>query len=126
MAPHFGRRRKASTGAPPHGNPAAPIYPCCVTDAGGWRKLWARYLFESSWFRVRQDGVALPDGSQIVYTMIEHPGFVVVVPVFDDGRVLLENLFRYTLQAHSLECPAGGLDGEPPEVAAARELREET
>jgi len=70
--------------------------------------------------------VALPDGTEIVYTMIEHPGFVVVVPVFDDGRVLLENLFRYTLQAHSLECPAGGLDGEPPEVAARRELREET
>src|SRR5690349_20565521 len=99
------------------GDSTARIYPCCVTHAGGWRRLWARYLFESRWFRVRQDGVALPDGTEIVYTMIEHPGFVVVVPVFDDGRVLLENLFRYTLQAHSLECPAGGLDGEPPEVA---------
>ena len=97
-----------------------------MTDTGGWRRLWARYLFDGSWFRVRQDGVALPDGSQIVYTMIEHPGFVVVVPVFDDGRVLLENLYRYTLQGHSLECPAGGLDGEPPDVAARRELREET
>lgn len=70
--------------------------------------------------------MALPNGSQIVYTMIEHPGFVVVVPVFGDGTVLLENLYRYTLQAHSLECPAGGLDGESPDVAARRELSEET
>ena len=97
-----------------------------MTDAGGWRRLWARYLLDTTWFKVRQDGVTLPGGSQIVYTMIEHPGFVVVVPVFDDGRVLLENLYRYTLQAYSLECPAGGLDDEPPEVAARRELREET
>jgi len=106
--------------------PDPSVYPCSVTDTGGWRRLWARYLFESSWFRVRQDGVALPNGRQIVYTMIEHPGFVVVVPLFDDGTVLLENLYRYTLQANSLECPAGGLEGEPPDVAARRELREET
>lgn len=97
-----------------------------MTDTGGWKRLSARYLFESKWFNVRQDGVALPNGNEITYTMIEHPGFVVVVPLLDDGRVMLERLYRYTLQAYSLECPAGGLDGDTPELAAHRELREET
>jgi ADP-ribose pyrophosphatase len=83
-------------------------------------------LFESKWFRLRQDGVALPNGDRITYTMIEHPGFALVVPMIDDGRVLLERLYRYTLQAYSLECPAGGLDGDAPAAAASRELREET
>jgi ADP-ribose pyrophosphatase len=83
-------------------------------------------LFESRWFRVRQDGVALPDGTPITYTMIEHPGFAIVVPMLDDERVVLERLYRYTLQDYSLECPAGGLDGDSPEDAAHRELCEET
>lgn len=101
-------------------------YAAAMSDSGGWRRLSSRYLFESKWFRVRQDAVALPDDVRITYTMIEHPGFAVVVPILADGRVLLERLYRYTLQSYSLECPAGGLDGDAPEAAARRELREET
>lgn len=97
-----------------------------MTDPGGWRRHSSRYLFESKWFRLRQDGVALPNGDRITYTMIEHPGFALVVPMIDDRHVLLERLYRYTLQAYSLECPAGGLDGDVPVAAASRELREET
>jgi 8-oxo-dGTP pyrophosphatase MutT (NUDIX family) len=97
-----------------------------VTDPGGWRRHSSRYLFESKWFRLRQDGVALPNGDRITYTMIEHPGFALVVPMIDERHVLLERLYRYTLQAYSLECPAGGLDGDAPAAAAIRELREET
>jgi len=97
-----------------------------VADTGGWRRTSARYLFESRWFKLRHDDVTLPDGTPITYTMIEHPGFAIVVPILPDGQVLLERLYRYTLQSYSLECPAGGLDGEVPEQAARRELREET
>jgi ADP-ribose pyrophosphatase len=48
-----------------------------------------------------------------------------VVPLLDDGRVILERIFRYSVQRTVLECPSGGLDGEPPEIAARRELEEE-
>ena len=97
-----------------------------VNDEQTWNRLWSRYLFESRWFNLRQDGVALPDGTRITYTLVEHPGFAMTVPLLDDGRVVLERIYRYTLQDHSLECPAGGLDGDDPEAAARRELHEET
>ncbi|MGB0650048.1 MAG: hypothetical protein ACPG3U_06240 [Rhodothermales bacterium] len=41
---------------------------------GGWKRLASRYLFQSPWFNVRQDKVELPEGEQIPYTTIEHPG----------------------------------------------------
>jgi len=93
---------------------------------GGWRRIDSKYLFESRWYSLRQDAVLLPDGTPITYTLVDHPGYVMVVPVLDDGRVILERVFRYPLQATILECPSGGLDGEPPEQAAKRELEEET
>lgn len=95
-------------------------------DDGSWRRRSSRRLYESRWFNLRQDEVTLPGGEEITYTLIEHPGFAMVVPLLDDGRVLLERVYRYTIGATTLECPSGGLDGEPPEVAARRELEEET
>lgn len=93
---------------------------------GGWKRRGTRHLFESPWFKVRQDEVVLPNGDPITYTFVEHPGYAMVVPLLDDGRVVLERVYRYAVQETVLECPSGGLDGEPPELAAGRELEEET
>ncbi len=95
---------------------------------GGWRRRGSRYLFESDWFRLRQDEVTLPSGRDITYTLVEHPGYAMVVPLLDDGRVLLERLYRYTVQETLLECPSGGIErvDATPEAAARRELEEET
>ncbi len=97
-----------------------------MSDHEGWTRLATRHLFQSPWFDVRQDQVRLPGGEEIPYTFVEHHGYAMVVPLLDDGRVLLERVYRYTVDRTLLECPAGGLDGEAPEVAAGRELREET
>ncbi len=93
---------------------------------GGWKKESSRYLFKSQWFNLRQDDVELPAGESIVYTLIEHPGYSMVVPLLDDGRVILERVYRYTVQETVPECPSGSLDGDTPIVAAERELLEET
>jgi ADP-ribose pyrophosphatase len=93
---------------------------------GGWSRLARRYLFESPWFSVARDRVRLPSGSEIPYSCIEQKGWVLVVPLLADGRVVMERVFRYPTRSTLLECPSGGLDGEAPEVAAARELEEET
>jgi ADP-ribose pyrophosphatase len=97
-----------------------------VQDAGGWRRRATRILFESPWLRLRQDEVTLPDGEEITYTFVDHSGYVVVVPVLADGRVVMERIHRYTVGRSLLECPSGGLDGEDPIAAAHRELEEET
>lgn len=97
-----------------------------MRDAGGWQRRATRILFESPWLRLRQDDVTLPGGEPITYTYVDHAGYVVVVPLLADGRVVMERIHRYTVGRSLLECPSGGLDGEEATVAARRELEEET
>ena len=74
--------------------------------------------------RLRFDG---PDGAEIVRDVIEHPGAAVILPLLDDGRVVLIRNVRRTVGKVLWELPAGTLDpGEAPEACAARELEEET
>lgn len=93
---------------------------------GGWKRRASRYLWKSRWFNVRQDDLTLPTGEDITYTLLEHPGWVVVVPLLDDGRVVMERIYRHTVQRTLLQCPSGGREGDLPEAAARRELEEET
>jgi len=93
---------------------------------GGWKPRGSRMLFTSRWFGLRQDDVELPGGESITYTFVEHPGYAMIVPLLEDGRVVLERVYRYTIQETLLECPSGGLDGDDPPDAARRELEEET
>jgi ADP-ribose diphosphatase len=58
--------------------------------------------------------------------VVHHFGSAVIIPVFDDGTVMLVKQYRHPAVRYLLEAPAGTLgDGEPPEVGAARELEEE-
>jgi len=84
-------------------------------------------VFDGTLLKVRRDVVRHPDGSQGVREYIRHPGAVAVVPLFDDGRILLERQFRYPHGREFIEVPAGKLEpGEPHLETARRELLEET
>jgi ADP-ribose pyrophosphatase len=96
------------------------------TTRAGWTRLSTRRAFECPWFSVRQDEIRLPGGDEITYNVVEHGGFALVVPVRSDGLVVMERVYRWTLDDWLLECPSGGLDGDAPEIAAGRELEEET
>jgi len=73
-----------------------------------------------------RDEVQLPDGSKSAREFIKHPGASAVIPVFDNGDILLLGQFRYPLKKTFLEIPAGKLDkGEDPRITAIRELEEE-
>jgi ADP-ribose pyrophosphatase len=93
---------------------------------GGWLRRSSRQIFASAWFRLRQDEITLPSGDDITYTVIEHDGWAMTVPVLADGRVVMERIYRHPLQRTQLECPSGGCDGDDPDTAARRELQEET
>jgi ADP-ribose pyrophosphatase len=74
-----------------------------------------------------RDTVRLGDGTQASREYIVHPGAVVVIPLLDDGRVVLERQYRYPMQQVMIEFPAGKLDhGEDPLACGKRELLEET
>lgn len=86
-----------------------------------------RVVFRGALLEVRRDTVRLPGGREAGREYIVHPGAVVVVPLRDDGRLVMERQFRYPLGRVLLELPAGKVDaGEGPLATAVRELAEET
>ncbi len=94
--------------------------------------LWEQTLRSEQVYRghfldVRRDHVQLPDAGTATREYILHPGAVMVVPLLDDGRVVMERQWRYPLARAMLEFPAGKLEpGEPPLTCGIRELAEET
>jgi ADP-ribose pyrophosphatase len=88
----------------------------------------AERVWQGGFLDVRRDTVVLPDGATATREYIVHPGAVMVVPILDDGRLLLERQFRYPMRRVMLEFPAGKKDaGEVSSLATAvRELAEET
>ncbi len=89
--------------------------------------LGGRVLLEGGFLEVRRDEVRLPDGGTATREYVRHPGAVAVVPLLDDGRLVLERQFRYPVGEVLLEFPAGKIDpGESTLACARRELLEET
>ena len=85
-------------------------------------------IFSGRIVRLVVDRVELPDGSEASRELVLHPGAVAILPILDDGRIILVRQYRHAIGGELLEVPAGKLDveGESPQECAARELREET
>lgn len=78
-------------------------------------------------FRVEHHDVPGRDGKPRRYDLIVHPGAAVILPILDDGRVVLIRNYRFAVGQELLELPAGTMDPpEPPLECARRELAEET
>lgn len=84
-------------------------------------------VLQGSFLNIRRDHIRLPNGEPASREYVVHPGAVVVVPILDDGRLVLERQYRYPLGQVLLEFPAGKIDpGEATSRCAMRELAEET
>lgn len=105
--------------------PAADALPATV---GPWRRRSRERVYANPWIEVFHDEVDHPGGVPGIYGVVHFRGLAVgVVPVGDDGRILLVGQHRYPLDAYSWEIPEGGVDpSEAPAAGARRELREET
>nr|WP_145545347.1 NUDIX hydrolase [Variovorax boronicumulans] len=84
-------------------------------------------LLRGRFLQVLRDTVRLPDGGSDTREFIVHPGAVMVVPLLDDGRIVLERQYRHPMGRVMVEFPAGKLDaGEDTWTCGRRELLEET
>jgi 8-oxo-dGTP pyrophosphatase MutT (NUDIX family) len=94
-----------------------------------WEVLRRVTVYDSPWVRIHRDDIRLPDGSMIDgHHVVDVPRPAVgIIPVGEDGRILLIEHYRFITGTIGWEIPAGGIDtNENTESAAARELLEET
>jgi ADP-ribose pyrophosphatase len=84
-------------------------------------------IFQGRKFRLEQRDVPGRDGKPRRYDLVVHPGAAVVLPILDDGRIVLISHYRFAVEQNLVELPAGTLEPpEPPAECARRELAEET
>jgi len=91
------------------------------------KKLASKVVYRGRLLQVNEDEIRLPDGKPSRREYIVHPGAALILPLFEDGSVLLERQFRYPVGMHCYELPAGKLEPAGPALETAkRELLEET
>jgi ADP-ribose pyrophosphatase len=84
-------------------------------------------LLQAARFTVNAMTMTDKHGNQVMREVIRHPGAVVLIPILNDGRIVMIENYRRTVAETLLELPAGTIEiGEPPELTAPRELIEET
>ena len=83
--------------------------------------------YEGAIVKVYKDHMLI-DGRKVVWDYIQHNGAAAVVPVLENGKILLVRQYRNALNRYTLELPAGKVDSkdEPRRICAFRELEEET
>jgi 8-oxo-dGTP pyrophosphatase MutT (NUDIX family) len=99
-----------------------------VSEIERWERLSSEILVETPYFALRSDQLRLPDGAvKDPYYVIERPDAAIVFPLTVEGEVVLVRQYRPAIERVELGLPAGLVEeGEEPEKAARRELREET
>jgi len=84
-------------------------------------------IFDGIIAKAHKVGVRMPDGRVVQRDFIHYPGAAVVLPILDDGSIVMIRNYRFAVQEHLWELVAGVLEkGEDPASCAARELAEET
>jgi ADP-ribose pyrophosphatase len=92
-----------------------------------WRTIRETVVARNGWWTYRRDEYELPSGQKGEYHYVHTNGASLIVPVTDDGALLLVNQYRYLCRRESLEFPCGGVkDGSSYDETAREELREET
>ena len=92
------------------------------------KRLGRELVYKGAIIDLYRDKVQAPDGNVQDYDFIGHKGAAAVMPVTDEGKIIMVRQYRNALDRFTLEIPAGGLNSkeEPGIVCAARELEEET
>ena len=92
------------------------------------RRVKRELMYEGTILKVYKDTMEFENGNQEKWDFIHHNGAAAVVPVLEDGKILMVTQYRDSVDRKTLEIPAGKLDNEEEEglLCATRELEEET
>lgn len=92
-----------------------------------YKRIGRKLEFEGKIVKFYSDTMQLPDGTTAIWDFIEHKGAAAIVPVTENGDIIMVRQYRNAPERYTLEIPAGGLNaGEDRKTAAIRELEEET
>ncbi|MCC7094293.1 MAG: NUDIX hydrolase [Ignavibacteriaceae bacterium] len=92
-----------------------------------YRIISSQVIYKGKVFNTLVDQIEYNSGNKAIREVAEHPGGAVVVPVTDNGKIVMVTQYRFPVKEVLLELPAGKLSkGEDPKVCAVRELEEET
>lgn len=92
-----------------------------------WVVTETKNMYQSKYMTVFNDAIKLPNRSSIVYTRVELKDFCSVLPITENGKIVMIEIYRYPANYTSLEIPSGYVEqGEKPRDCAIRELEEET
>lgn len=92
------------------------------------KRLSREHVYTGAIVDLYKDKVQDHEGKIYDYDFIKHKGAAAVIPVKDDGKIVMVHQYRNAIDRFTTELPAGGLNSvdEPGIVCAARELEEET
>ena len=92
-----------------------------------WKQIRATIVAHNPWWVYRKDDYELPSGKRGEYHYVHTNGASLIIPVTDDGKLLMVNQYRYLMRRESIEFPCGGVkEGSSYNETAWHELREET
>jgi ADP-ribose pyrophosphatase len=91
------------------------------------KTLSSQKIYEGKIISLRLEEVELPDGNRAKRELVQHPGAVALIPITNEGKIILVKQYRKSLNRSLIEIPAGRIEvGEDPKITALRELEEET
>lgn len=92
-----------------------------------WKKLSESIIFKNNWWTYKKDELELPSGKFGEYHYVHSNGSSIIIPIMNDGRVLMVKQYRYLVAKESIEFPCGSVkDGSTHDETAWHELTEET
>lgn len=92
-----------------------------------WKKLTESIVSKNPWWIYKIDEFELPNGTIGKYHYVFTHGASMIIPVMDDGKIMMVNQYRYLCEKESLEFPCGGVkEANAYDKTAIQELAEET
>ncbi|MBW7887858.1 MAG: NUDIX hydrolase [Bacteroidetes bacterium] len=92
-----------------------------------WEKISSKIVFKNSWWTYKQDYFQIPNGIRGEYHYVHTLGASMIVPVTDEGKIILVKQYRFLCDRESIELPCGGVkEGMTYEETAHLEMEEET